>query len=229
MATLLLVESSGPRCSVGLIRDRSLIALRESSQEFSHSESLANLTGELLKSCGLSPKEIDAISVSIGPGSYTGLRIGVSFAKGLAMAAGIPIIALDTLKILARTGLNEIDKKQSKSGKDLLLAPMIDARRMEVFTALYSSGMEQLRPSGPVILKPNYLEEFDDKYQLVIIGNELNKVRNCLSRKSILYIEGIFPNVQSMVDESLLKYEQSSFEDTPYLEPNYSKAFFRTS
>jgi tRNA threonylcarbamoyladenosine biosynthesis protein TsaB len=228
LVTLLLIESSGLLCSVGLVRNRSLIALKESTLHNSHAESLAPMCKDVLTTSELKLKDLDAIAISIGPGSYTGLRIGVSFAKGLSMSLEKPLIGIDSLRILAASGLKYILENESQLiGSDFILAPMVDARRMEVFTALFDSNLERLQDSGAVILEPEYLAtDFKDRL-MIVVGNNLEKVRACLKRPNVLFLDGILPSAQSMITESFRRFDQSSFEDAPYLEPNYTKDFFK--
>src|SRR5690606_7992259 len=184
-------------------------------QNFSHSEKLHLFIDEALKQAGISYKELSAIALSKGPGSYTGLRIGASTAKGLCFALDIPLIALDSLQILALQVTHQ-------GG---LIIPMIDARRMEVYTATFDSNHNKISDTQALIIDENSFSQITQK--IYFIGDGAEKCKPFLQRENLIFLDQIiYPSAQEM---SLLSYEKfvaQEFEDIAYFEPFYLKEFF---
>ena len=168
--------------------------------------------------------KLDAVAVSMGPGSYTGLRIGLSEAKGLAFALDVPLIGVDTLELLAVTAMFEHD-----IDPEALLVPMIDARRMEVFTGVFNMALERVRPEGPVILDA---DSFSDVIQagnkLVIMGNGSDKAVGVLPMPAVTQIPDIVPLAQNMLALAERDFINRKFIDLAYSVPNYLKEFQAT-
>ena len=217
MSLILSIETSTALCSVALHRSGVLIDTRESIEEGAHAKQLTLLIDALLESNRLSGKELDAISISLGPGSYTGLRIGLSTAKGLCFGLDKPLIALDTLKILAN----------SRKGKAFdYLIPMIDARRMEVYTAVFDTNTLTNRlKTQPMILDEQSLVEFTCR-PCLIFGNGAMKWKDAYPEiQGNFEAEMPYPEAKHMGDLAHEAFLNQAFENIVTLEPNYLKEF----
>jgi tRNA threonylcarbamoyladenosine biosynthesis protein TsaB len=217
MSLILSIETSTALCSVALHRSGVLIDTRESIEEGAHAKQLTLLIDALLESNRLSGKELDAISISLGPGSYTGLRIGLSTAKGLCFGLDKPLIALDTLKILAN----------GRKGKAFdYLIPMIDARRMEVYTAVFDTNTLTNRlKTQPMILDEQSLVEFTCRPRL-IFGNGAMKWKDAYPEiQGNFEAEMPYPEAKHMGDLAHEAFLNQAFENIVTLEPNYLKEF----
>lgn len=215
MALILNIETATKNCSVALSKDGKTLAIRElSEQNFSHAEKLHVFVEELLLETNVALKDLQAIAVSQGPGSYTGLRIGVSAAKGLCYALSIPLIALDTLEILAR-------KIQISTG---IILPMIDARRLEVYSAFFDSNYAKIRETKAEIIDENSFQE--ETEILHLIGDGAMKFKEILTDEKFKYYPEIqFPSAAEMSLISFQKFQNNQFEDVAYFEPFYLKDF----
>ena len=215
MALILNIETATKNCSVALSKDGKTLAIREiSEQNFSHAEKLHVFIEELLLETNVTFKDVKAVAVSQGPGSYTGLRIGVSAAKGLCYALSIPLIAVDTLEILAR-------KIQISSG---IILPMIDARRLEVYCAFFDSNYAKIRETKAEIIDENSFQEETEIIHL--IGDGAIKFKEILTDKKFKYYPEIqFPSAAEMSLISFQKFKNNQFEDVAYFEPFYLKDF----
>ena len=215
MSFILNLETATKNCSVALAKDGKTIACKEiAEQNFSHAEKLHVFIEELLAENNLQFSDLNAIAVSQGPGSYTGLRIGVSSAKGLCYALNIPMIAIDTLQLLAK-------QIQIEDG---IIIPMIDARRMEVFSAFYDKNHNQIRATQAEIIDETSYKEITEKIHL--IGDGTEKFINTLTDdKFIFHSNVVFPSANEMSQLSFEKYKISDFVDVAYFEPYYLKDF----
>ena len=215
MSIILNIETATKNCSVALAKEGKTIACKEiAEQNFSHAEKLHVFIEELLVENNLQFSDLNAIAVSQGPGSYTGLRIGVSSAKGFCYALNIPMIAIDTLQLLAK-------QIQIEDG---IIIPMIDARRMEVFTAFYDKNHNQIRNTQAEIIDETSYKEITEKIHLVGDGTE--KFKNTLTDdKFIFHSDVVFPSANEMSQLSYDKYQKSDFVDVAYFEPYYLKDF----
>lgn len=213
MSRILAIESAGPVCSAAIFEDGTCIALKESQEKNSHAEQLAVFCEELIKETGAP----DAISLDIGPGSYTGLRIGTSLAKGLAYGYGIPIIGLSGLLCLA-------DFMARKHEDSELLIPCLDARRMEVYHAIYSANLEEISCPEALVVDENAWLTYPGKK--LLFGDGADKLEPILSqRNDIRIISGIFPSAVHQLHLSFRKFESKEFLDLAYFEPFYLKEF----
>ncbi len=223
MAYLLHIESSSTVCSVAISNDDKLIAIKELNNGYTHAENLHVYIEQLLKEVSLQAKDLSAISVSSGPGSYTGLRIGFSAAKGLAYALQIPIIIVDTLKALSAIAIN-------KANKEAFYCPLLDARRMEVYTALYDNNLNETLSVRALVLNEESIQVFNQNKNIYFFGDGMLKAKNLLQTlPNIYFIENITASASSMIGLAFQKYKVQDFADIAYVEPNYLKEFFFTS
>jgi len=227
---ILHIETSTDICSVSLSEKDQLLSLAESGPERSHAILLNSYIKQVCAESGKELKDLDAVSVSKGPGSYTGLRIGVSTAKGLAYALEIPLIAPGTLDHMAHgAGTHpEIIALIEKYADQVLLCPMIDARRMEVYSALYTpDGTMTGRVSAVVVDRDTY-RELLQQYHICFFGNGADKCREMLDHPHAHFTVGIYPSAAQMVIPGLSLYREQKFEDVAYFEPFYLKDFIPT-
>ncbi|MBO5400071.1 MAG: tRNA (adenosine(37)-N6)-threonylcarbamoyltransferase complex dimerization subunit type 1 TsaB [Alistipes sp.] len=224
MSLILCIETGTDICSVGLARDGELISLRESDQGRDHAKRLGVFVDELLRETGVMPDELDAVAVGKGPGSYTGLRIGVSFAKGLCYGLQIPLVAVCSLDALAEVAIedHEAGILDVEAWDEATLCPMVDARRMEVYTCLYNAKGE---PQGEVSAEIIDGESFADvrrEGQLVIFGNGAAKCREVLSDATYI---NITPSARGLARLAQQRLSAGEVEDIAYFEPFYLKDF----
>lgn len=220
MRNILLIETASKVCSVGLAEGNKIIALREDkSMQYSHSTFLTTFIEEVVKEAGSAFPKLDAVSVSMGPGSYTGLRIGVSAAKGLCYALDIPLIAINTLKSLAAVAV------ESGNVHADFFVPMIDARRMEVYNAVYDNSLSEIRETSAEIIDENAFSDFLEKGKVAFFGDGAAKCRDVIKHSNALFFDDIHPGVKGMLNFALEKFLQKQFEDLAYFEPFYLKDF----
>lgn len=216
MALVLNIETATTNCSVSLSKDGETLVLKEdNSSGYSHAETLHLFIDEVFKISEIKPTEIDAIAVSKGPGSYTGLRIGVSSAKGLCFALNKPLIAISTLESLAH-------QLQIDNG---LIIPVLDARRMEVYSAIYNSKLELVRGIEADILTEESYNELLKTNKVYFIGNGVEKTKGLIQHPNAIYVEGKLPSANEMALLVEQKYKKSDTEDVAYFEPYYLKDF----
>jgi len=220
VAYILCIETSTTNCSVALAKNGKLVALAEDDQkQYSHAEQLHLFIEEVVKKSDLKMSNLDAIAVSKGPGSYTGLRIGVSTAKGLCYALDIPLIGISTLKVLA--------KQVQQKPKQYPIIPMIDARRMEVYTAVFNSKHEEISAVEAKILEPmSFQSYFDTNEKVNFIGNGVSKFKDiCVNVNQGIFIEQKNPSAKQMCELADGLFKSKNFEDVAYFEPFYLKDF----
>ena len=216
MALVLNIETATTNCSVSLSKDGETLVLKEdNSLGYSHAETLHLFIDELFKISKLKPSEIDAVAVSKGPGSYTGLRIGVSSAKGLCFALDKPLISISTLESLAH---------QVKA-EDGFIVPMLDARRMEVYSAIYTSKLELHRAIEAEILNEESFSTLLESHKVYFIGNGVEKTKSLIQHPNAIFIDGKLPSANEMSFLSEMKHKKSDTEDVAYFEPYYLKDF----
>ena len=217
---LLCIETSGKNCSVALFEGLQLVSIREvHTEQFSHSENLHVFIEQVLKESNLQPKAIKAIAISAGPGSYTGLRIGVATAKGLCYGWDIPLIALPTLHILAEQVTYEFTDIE-------YIIPMIDARRMEVFTSVYSHDFSPILGERAEILTESTFDTYLNKGKTIFLGDGITKFQAICKHKNAYFWENKFPSAKQMGRLALEKYQAQAFEDIAYFEPFYLKEVY---
>ena len=218
MSIILNIETATKNCSVALAKEGKTIACKEiAEQNFSHAEKLHVFIEELLAENNLQFSDLNAIAVSQGPGSYTGLRIGVSAAKGLSYSLGIPLIAIDTLATLAK-------KVTIENG---LIIPMIDARRLECYTAIFNSKHEKIRAVEAEIITESLYQNIQETIH--VVGDGASKCKAILTdRKFVFHDEIVFPSANEMSAIAFDKYKKSDTVDVAYFEPFYLKDFMMT-
>ena len=214
---ILCIETATTNCSVALGKNGKLLALKEDySSNYSHAERLHLFIEEILKENDLKPANLSAIAVSKGPGSYTGLRIGVSAAKGLCFALDLPLIAIPTLRSLAL---------QVKQEKDGFIIPLLDARRMEVYTAGFTSENQKVFDTRAEILVPDSFSKYLENANVTFIGSGVEKFSKICNHPNATFIEGKLPSASQMVALAEEKFQKEKFEDVAYFEPYYLKDF----
>jgi tRNA threonylcarbamoyladenosine biosynthesis protein TsaB len=230
MALILNLETSTRICSVALAQDGELLGCKESHEDKSHASLLAVFIKNILDENAKVIPDLDAVAVSKGPGSYTGLRIGVSTAKGLAYASGIPLIGVDTLSSMARGiifGHHPGNESLPEDG-NFYLCPMIDARRMEVYTATFHPSGKMIEPISAKIIQKDSFKDMLEQNRMVFFGNGAAKCRNIIQHPNAIFLEGMETSAKYMVSLAESAWQQKSFEDVAYFEPFYLKDFVAT-
>ena len=219
MAYLLNIETATKNCSVSLAKDGVTLLCKEIAEEgYSHAERLHVFIEAIIKEAGITFQDLNAVAVSQGPGSYTGLRIGVSAAKGLCYALNIPLIAVDTLQTLAR---------QIKV-TDGCVIPMIDARRMEVYSAIFEANYTSKRATEAQVITPELFATIQEK--IYFVGDCNEKCKAVLKASNFVFVEGVqYPSAKEMSMTSFEKYKISDTVDVAYFEPFYLKDFMITT
>ena len=222
---ILHIETSTQVCSVALSNGTECIFSKFTNEEgMNHAKLLNGFIAEAMNVLNNDFHSLNAVAVSSGPGSYTGLRIGVSTAKGLCYGLNIPLISIGTLDIMAVAALNSINEK------DALLYPMLDARRMEVYAAIYNTDLEVVRPVAADIVDNSTYKEILDQNSVYFFGNGMNKCKPLLQQHAHAYfIDEVFPLAENMIPLALKAYQQKQFVDTAYFEPFYLKEFQTTT
>jgi tRNA threonylcarbamoyladenosine biosynthesis protein TsaB len=213
------IETATTTCSVAAGENGVLVAVRSVHDGYKHAENVLRLVEEVMQEAGWKNDELSAIAVSAGPGSYTGLRIGVSTAKGLCYALDIPLIAVSTLYSLA-SGF-----RRKFPDSEALICPMLDARRMEVYTALFSKNLDRLKPDAPLIVEgldsvPEILEQ-----SIVFFGDGAEKCEVVLAHPNASFNKSIQISAEDMVQSAFALYLTQTFEDLAYFEPEYLKPY----
>ena len=217
MSTFILnIETATTNCSVSIAKDGETIVLKEDNDKsYSHAERLHVYIDEALKEAGINSVDLSAIAISKGPGSYTGLRIGVSTAKGLCFALDKPLISVPTLQALAY-------QVQLENG---VIVSMLDARRMEVYSAIYDSNYNEIRTTEAQILDENAFAENLQNGKVYFIGNGVEKTKTLITNPNAIFIEDKLPSANEMSALAFKKYQNNDFEDVAYFEPYYLKDF----
>lgn len=221
MATILSIETATPVCSCALSHNGELLLSREDFSEQTHASRLGVFVEEMMAHVRKEKLVLDAIAVSSGPGSYTGLRIGVSEAKGLSYGLGIPLIAIPTPLIMAWM-------TKERAGEDDLLCPMIDARRMEVYATVFTSSLEVVRATSADIIDGESYLDLLLKKRILFFGNGADKCRGVISHPNAVFLDAVYPLASGMVSLAEQAFTEKRFEDTAYFEPFYLKEFVAT-
>lgn len=221
MAFILNIETATTNCSVSVSENEKTIHTIELNEGYSHAENLHPFIQNVLSETKLNIQQLNAVAVSCGPGSYTGLRIGVSAAKGISYSLNIPLIAINTLKVLSKQAAEKT--KQT----DVVLCPMLDARRMEVYTAAFDLKLNEIKKTEAKILSIETVSDFNFNKPTVFFGDGMNKCKTLLqSIPGAEFIDGLIPSSNNM---SVMAYElfiKRQFENVAYFEPFYLKDFF---
>lgn len=224
MAIILNIETATQFCSVALSGAGELL-VKEGNEKNAHSQLVTLMINDLLTKSELKPSSIDAVAVSMGPGSYTGLRIGVSVAKGLCYALDKPLLAISTLQAMA-AGMKEIFHKENDQATRVFFCPMIDARRMEVYSALYSSTNQQVREIKAEIIDESSFAGELTKGLVVFGGDGAAKCKTVLANNpNAFFLDGFHPSAQYMAALAEEKFVSRKFENVAYFEPFYLKDF----
>jgi len=224
MALILQIETSTISCSVALAENGATIACKEASERNIHASSITLFIEEVMKTAGKELSALDAVAVSKGPGSYTGLRIGVSTAKGLCYALDVPLIAVDTLKVMAS------NKSINPGNTGSLFCPMIDARRMEVYTAVYDSALNEINPVSAKIIDEASFADLLAKNKMLFFGDGAEKCMETLGTNANASFIITFENsAGDMSVEAFNRFNEQLFEDIAYFEPYYLKDFVATT
>ena len=227
---ILHIETATDICSVALSEGDRQLSLVESDQARSHASLLNSFIRESISQAGKELKDLDGVAVSKGPGSYTGLRIGVSTAKGLSYALEIPLLATGTLESMANGLLSHAAIRELISIHDdlLLLCPMLDARRMEVYAGFYTIKGNLFRQVSADIIDEESYHEILEAHPVCFFGNGADKCKAVQDHPNAIFIDGINPSATTMIDPVLKKYQLKQFEDVAYFEPFYLKDFIAT-
>ena len=221
MQLLLHIETAGQNCSVALSNENGLIDCIEKNEANIHGSALTVFIETLLAKNNFKPSDLKAVAVSKGPGSYTGLRIGVSTAKGLCYALNIPLIATDTLGSLANMALSKITANEK-----YLLCPMLDARRMEVYTCLYDQDLNLITGVSASIIDENSFAEYRTSQPIYFFGDGAEKCKPVFANDPhSFFIDSLYPSASASIAAAHTKFEQNLVEDVAYFEPFYLKEF----
>ncbi|WP_299431491.1 tRNA (adenosine(37)-N6)-threonylcarbamoyltransferase complex dimerization subunit type 1 TsaB [uncultured Maribacter sp.] len=217
MAIILNLETATTNCSVSIAKDGELIVLKEhNSSNYSHAEQLHVFIEEALQEASLSIKDIDAIAVSKGPGSYTGLRIGVSAAKGLCFSLDVPLISIATLESMSYQVVME---------ENAVIIPVLDARRMEVYSSVFNASYSEIRETRAEIIDESSFRDYTEKGKVIIAGSGAEKCKEILTHPNFEFYTTVIPSAKEMASLSYQKFKDKNFQDVAYFEPYYLKDF----
>lgn len=219
MSFIISFETSTPACSVALHRSGELVGIKVINAEKSHSGSLVPMTKELLKEHGLTVQDLAAVAVSKGPGSYTGLRISTSTAKGICFAQNLPLIAIGTLEGMA------VEMKNEAS----ILIPMLDARRMEVYTQVFNTSARPVSEPCAEVLDEQSYSGVDKSAEILFFGSGAEKYQVICKFDNVRFMNDFVPSAKGIGILAWEKFQQQAFEDTAYFEPFYLKEFYTTA
>lgn len=221
MSTILCIETSGKFCSVALVRDGLAEFSRQDDREMNHARAIAPFVDECMAEARRREWHIDAVAVSMGPGSYTGLRIGLSVAKGLCFSLDVPLIGVSTLQLLA---VKAMFRNFDWSGNEILV-PMIDARRMEVYTAAYNFRLDAIITPKPMILQEECFNSLPDDREVYFMGDGAEKSKSVLKGDRFHWIDNISPRAADMTALAEKAFREGVFLDTAYSVPEYLKEY----
>lgn len=219
MALILSIETSGDNCSVAIHEKNTLLSLVQIREPRSHASKLGVLLEEVIRSSGISKSQLGAIAVSAGPGSYTGLRIGTSAAKGLCFGLNIPLIAVNTLDVLI------YQAKKISENNSQLLCPMIDARRMEVYCKIVDRSEREIQEMKPVVIDQNTFRPLLDSHFIHFFGNGASKCKTTIHHQHAIFDDGVFPDASALGSLAFEKWKKKVTEDFRSFEPFYLKEF----
>ena len=227
MSKVLCIDTATDICTVSLFEDENCLSFRESVEDRSHAVQLAVYINDILKELNLRVNDLDAIAISKGPGSYTGLRIGVSMAKGLCYGANIPLISVSTLQAMCYgVSGSFITENQLK---DFYFCPMLDARRMEVYTSVFNPDYSEERPISAEIIEDESFEELLNERQMIFFGNGAEKTKIHINHKNAVFYDSYKHSSKFMASIAFKKLNTQQFEDIAYFEPFYLKEFVATT
>jgi tRNA threonylcarbamoyladenosine biosynthesis protein TsaB len=216
---ILHIETATDICSVALSKGKQLLGLKEEANGYSHAENLILFIQELISSCDMTPENLDAVCLSAGPGSYTGLRIGAATAKGLCYTSDIPLIAVPTLESIAAGAQNRHKED------NLYYAPMIDARRMEVYTALFDEKGNMIHDISAQVIDADSFQNLLQQRRILFCGNGAPKCESLLATSPNALFDYTPLSAKFMIERACAKFELQQFEDIAYFEPFYLKEY----
>lgn len=221
MSVILHIETATEVCSVALSANGEILQSKISDQPQAHSSLLGLFVEEVMEFVRSNNIKIDAISVSSGPGSYTGLRIGVSEAKGLSYGLGVPLIAIPTHKVMT-------EQVRGNAYPSVIFCPMIDARRMEVYSTFYDSGLNIIRATSADIVDENSYLDLLSEHQILFFGNGADKCKDVITHSNATFIKEVKPDAKAMISLAETSFQAKDFVDSAYFEPYYLKEFVAT-
>lgn len=230
MARILLIETTGDICSVAVADNDTILTVREDYEKKSHAAVLTLLIRDLFNDLSINANDLQAVCVSKGPGSYTGLRIGVSAAKGICYAAGLPLLAVNTLLAMSygmRAGL-ENNPSGLPPVKNLLFCPMTDARRMEVYTAVLNESMKYLMETTALVLKEDSFADYLNRQPVLFFGSGAEKAAHVIHHPNAFFKTDFRPKAAHLAQPATLEFQRKNFRDVAYFEPFYLKDFIAT-
>ena len=219
MATLLYIDTAGPDALVGISRGQEILGFRENKISITHAEFVQVAVKELLISLSMTVSELDAVVVTLGPGSYTGLRVGLASAKGLAYALQKPLIGLSTLQLLAHRALQTLDQDAVQ------IFSMLDAKRMEVFGGVYDTSLNEIQAEQAFEINEDLLKSLLSKGKVVCIGSGITKTKTILEDEKIQFLEEHY-SMDDLLALATVKWEAKQFENLAYVSPSYLKEYY---
>ena len=223
MITTLNIETSGKICSVARCQDGAIEFQRDDTEGMQHANRHPVIVEECMEEIHRRDMPLDAVAVSMGPGSYTGLRIGLSLAKGLAFSLGVPLIGVDTLKIIAVKAMIGVNDLQG----DEILVPMVDARRMEVYTGAYDFALNEVIKPQAMIITPGSFSELEGR-KVIFMGDGAAKTKDVITLPGARWIDSLLPMAKDMMALSEKAFREKDFIDTAYSVPRYLKEYQTT-
>lgn len=221
MAYILNIDTSSINCSVSISENNQLLSLVEKTEANIHAAKITLFIEEACEKANIRINNLDAVAVSKGPGSYTGLRIGVSTAKGICYALDIPLLAIDTLKALTHAAI------EIHSDQQAIYVPMIDARRMEVYTKIFDHSLKTLKETEALILDEESFSKLRGySKKIILYGDGAEKSKSLHNSDDIMYLDLLYPSSKYMIQEASELFSNKKFEDTAYFEPYYLKEFY---
>jgi len=224
LATFLYIDTTGEKAIIGLSKDSNVLALEENSQSNTHASFVQVAIEKAMATANLSMDAIDAVVVTMGPGSYTGLRVGLSSAKGIAYAINKPLIGISTLALLAQHASAHPAVVEHQN--NIQLFSMIDAKRMEVFGAVYKADKTEIVSEQAIVLDVDYIENLLQNGPVICIGNGATKTKELHNHPNLFFLEESF-DIKDFIQLAQIKWDQKAFEDIAYSRPSYLKDFYQ--
>jgi tRNA threonylcarbamoyladenosine biosynthesis protein TsaB len=224
---ILCLETATPVCSVALCDREGIISVRESCEKMSHSTQLTLFIEDLLKNAGVRAAELEAVAVSKGPGSYTGLRIGVSVAKGITYGASLPLIGIDTTRSMFNGVINSAGEKYY-TDTNSLFCPMIDAKRMDVYYSIFDAKGKEVKGISAEVINERSFSEISESVKIVFFGDGAGKCRDVTGHNNSVFDNDFIISAAYMQRTAYEEYNAGHFEDVAYFEPFYLKDFITT-
>ena len=224
MTTLLHIDTAGPIAIVGLSRDKQPIAFKQNEVSTTHAQFVQVAIQQLCKESGIALSQIDAVVVTLGPGSYTGLRVGLASAKGLAFALNKPLIGLSTLALLADVAIQNVENITIPNSNWQIFS-MIDAKRMEVFGGIFSMQLVQIQMEQAMIIDVPFMHSLLEKGPIVCVGSGIDKTKQTLTHPDLYYCNEQY-TIHHMIHLALEKYKANQFENIAYVSPSYLKEYY---